>query len=321
MSRPFARRLRTAWLAAACAAALAGPASAQTADLEKAKTAQALYDQAVTAMGKKDFDSACPKLEEVVRLEPAGIGAKLTLAECYEGMGRLASAWTTWGLAEAAAAQANQGERQKKAHDRAEALKPRLAQLTVTVPDAVRSLKDLSIQRDGVPVGPAQWGVPLPADKGEHTLVATADGKERWQKVITMADGAATTVEIGPLADAAAKPPPKTPDKAPSRAQLYAGIGVGVAGLAALGVGAAFGAVAIGRKNDSAPHCPVGNQCDDVGFQLRTEGRTDGDVSTALIIAGGVLVAGGVTLVLTAPRAPKVEVSIAPRGAVIRGAF
>src|SRR5262245_14421848 len=113
-------------------------------------TAQALYEQAVAAMDKKDYASACPSLEEVVRLIPEGVGAKLTLAECYEGAGRLASAWTGYALAEAAAAKENQREREQKAHARAEALKPKLARLTIVVPEAVRALPGLAITRDGV---------------------------------------------------------------------------------------------------------------------------------------------------------------------------
>jgi hypothetical protein len=322
-----------AFLLACAAASLAASATAQSSDLERTRTAQALYDQAVTAMGRRDFAGACAKLEEVVRLEPAGIGAKITLAECYEGAGKLASAWTTYGLSEAAATHANQKERQKKTHDRAAALKPRLAQLTVAVPDEVRALAGLEIQRDGVPMGQAQWGLPLPADRGDHVIVATASGKQRWEKVVPVpADGVTASVQVGPLLDAAGPAAPGTPApgppasgpaaaKPPAKTQLIAGITVAAVGLAGVGVGAAFGAMAIGKKNDSAAHCPVGNRCDDTGFMLRTDGRVDGNVSTALFIVGGAALAAGVIVIATAPRAPRVEVALGPRGIALRGAW
>jgi thioredoxin-like negative regulator of GroEL len=83
--------------------------------------AQALYDKAVEQMAAKSFAEACPKLEEVTRLMPEGLGAKLTLAECYEGQGKLASAWLQYALVEAAAGRADQGERQRLAGERAAA--------------------------------------------------------------------------------------------------------------------------------------------------------------------------------------------------------
>jgi hypothetical protein len=84
--------------------------------------AERLYEVATAAMDKGDYATACPKLEEVVRLVPDGIGAKLTLAECYEGAGRLASAWAVYGTARAVAAKAGQPDREKKAAAKERAL-------------------------------------------------------------------------------------------------------------------------------------------------------------------------------------------------------
>ena len=49
------------------------------------------------------------------------------------------------------------------------------------VPEAVGRLPGLSITRDGVQVGPGQWGVPLPADMGSHVIVIEATGRQRIQ--------------------------------------------------------------------------------------------------------------------------------------------
>jgi hypothetical protein len=154
-----------------------------------------LWDQALEAMDKQDYASACPKLEEVARLGPEGLDAKLKLAECYEGSGRLASAWTMYALVEPLAEKANQSDRQKAAHDRAEALKPRLATLTIIVPATVRARPGLEIRCDDRVVEPAQWGVPLPVDRGRHVIVATATVRGEQPEVIE-ADGATKTVTI-----------------------------------------------------------------------------------------------------------------------------
>ena len=54
---------------------------ARAADPERVLAAQALYDQATAEMEAKDYPSACSKLEEVTRLVPEGLGAKLTLGQ------------------------------------------------------------------------------------------------------------------------------------------------------------------------------------------------------------------------------------------------
>ena len=119
--------LASAWFFAS------GAASAQHADAQRAATGQALFDKAVEEMKRGDLDSACPKLEEVTRLVPDGIGAKIELARCYERWGRTASAWAQWTRVEALARRKGQGDRQTEAAARAEALRPRVARLTVEV--------------------------------------------------------------------------------------------------------------------------------------------------------------------------------------------
>jgi len=156
-----------------------------------------LWEQALEAMHNQDFASACPKIEEVARLRPDGLGAKLKLAECYEGAGRLASAWALYALVEPLAEKANQPDRQKTAHDRVEALKPKLAMLSIAVPDSVRVLPGLEITCDDQVVEPAHWGVPLPVNKGRHVIVVTATRMVRGEQAeVIEADGVARTVTI-----------------------------------------------------------------------------------------------------------------------------
>jgi hypothetical protein len=100
-------------------------------------------------------------------------------------------------------------------------------------------------------------------------------------------------------------PPPKTspPDEAPSDdTQRIAGLVIGATGLAGLGVGGVFGALALGAYGDSEEGpCDAQNRCTSEGLELRDTADVDATVSTIGFIAGGVLVAGGVVLVLTAP--------------------
>lgn len=186
---------------------LATRAHAEPDRQSRAATAQALYEVALGHLDRKDYAAACPELEEVAALMPTWIGTKITLAECYEREGRLASAWATYAQAEAAATQStNRAAEQKEAHDRMEALRPRLSRIAVHVSAAAAATAGLEVFRDDVPVGRAQWGVPLPVDPGSHTIVATARGKQRWElKVQIDAEGVIRPVNVDDLHDVASE--------------------------------------------------------------------------------------------------------------------
>src|SRR4051812_10257047 len=55
----------------------------------------ALFDEARRLMADGKFAEACPKLEESQRMDP-GIGILFNLGDCYEHLGRTASAWISF---------------------------------------------------------------------------------------------------------------------------------------------------------------------------------------------------------------------------------
>jgi len=295
-------------------------------------TVQAMYQQALLQMEQKDYAAACPALEEVVRRVPEGIGAKLTLAQCYEDSGRLATAFSAYQVAETAASQANQVERKIRAQSHMEALRPRLAKLVIQVSEATRTLPELEVKCDGIPMEPLKWAVALPADKGKHIITARAQGKQRWEKTFEVrADGAIETMTIDGLIDDPSggskkedDEKPIAPPPQPLGTRRVAGIAVGVAGLLAIAAGSGLGALAISKKNESnKENCNALNQCDSTGLALRASGRNAGNASTGLFIAGGVALAIGVTL-LVFPRATsgvKATATIGPSGLFVHGAW
>jgi hypothetical protein len=312
----------------------AARAWAQASDARALGAAEVLYDEATAAIGRKEWAVACPKLEEVVRLVPEGVGAKLTLAECYEGAGRLASAWSLYVAVEALADKQRQEERRVLAGKRATALKPLLAQITIVVPPATQALAGVEVRRDGVLVGAPQWGVPVPADRGDHEITVTATGRLPWKKTVTIpADKETARVEVGPLAlapvpeaapngPAPAAPLPPLPPAPFWTGPRIAGVSVGGAGVVVLAAGAVFGAQAIAKK--SAAGC-TGNVCPSVpSISLFKDAKSAGNVSTGLLVAGGVLLAGGVVVFVTAPRAPAepaTAVRVAPAGVALEGTW
>lgn len=206
-------------------------ALAQNVDAVKMAQGQALYDEALKDMEARNYNVACPKFQQVIRLVPEGIGARITLAECFEAQGKKASAWVSYREAQAMAKAAGQKDRENKAKTRAEALEGTLAKLSIVVPEELARLPGLKIERDGEPLDSALWNTPFPVDKGEHTIHASADGKNPWQKTVTVSkDGDIGTVEVGPFT---AKEPQR-PAESPGHSETTAPKGPGASSAAPL---------------------------------------------------------------------------------------
>jgi hypothetical protein len=272
--------------------------------------AQALFDEAKRLMQAGDAASACPKFEESQRLEP-GVGTKLNLANCYERVGRTASAWILYLEVESDTKRNGQVERQTLAHDRAAALAPKLSRITIDVPAASRA-DGLAIERDGISVGSAQWGLSIPVDPGPHTIVARAPGKKDWQKTISVAADASTqtlgipVLEAAPFASKSS--PSATPNSVPAKPRShtqryasYVAFGVGGAGVI---VGSVFGLSAISKNNQSNSSDCQGNTClrGSTGAQARSDARSAGNISTVAFAVGIAGLGTGLVLFLTEPK-------------------
>jgi hypothetical protein len=254
-------------------------ASAQSGELEALSSAQAIFDSAERLIAEHRYEEACPKLEEVVRLVPSGVGARMTLAKCYEAAGRLASAWAAYVLTRNAASAAGQPERAKAASERAAALRPRLSTLAVVVPPSLGGLPGLEIKRDGKVLSRAEWSIAVAVDPGTHAVEATAPNKDPWraaEDVKGEANAASITLPAelhdaheGALG-AARGAPPLQPDIA-RRPRVVVPVwawAVGGAGVALVGtsVGFLIDDRAAQAKIDAS--CPGGKSCA-AGFDAR----------------------------------------------------
>ncbi|MBI5537338.1 MAG: hypothetical protein HY898_31740 [Deltaproteobacteria bacterium] len=325
---------RAAWsVLLAVGIGLAAPATAHAQASPKDKAAaEALFLEAKKMMEADQYQDACPKLEESHKQDPAA-GTLMYLAHCYEKTKRPARAWATWRAAESMARAAGKAEREKTSREKAEALESTLSSLRINVP-ADAKLPGLEIKRDGEVVAPASWGEAAPIDQGDHEISVTAPGRKPWKASFKI--GAARskeTVEIPVLeTEGAAAAPASTADKKPSEpptaaqdaspasfwTQQKIGFVVGAAGLVGLGAGAYFGLRASSKEKDSNSHCMAENQnwCDETGLALNKQAQDAEKVAIGAFVAGGVLTAAGIVLVLTAPSgqptsAPKV--GLAPR--------
>lgn len=222
-------------------------------------SAQALFDQARDAMKRGEISKACLKFAESQRLDPQP-GTLANLALCEEKIGKTASAWTH---ARDAADQLGPGDERtpilRALVSRAEKRLPRLVvRLSSTAP------ADTVVTRDGVELGAASLGVPLPADPGDHVLTAKAPGRRMSTVTVTVVEAETLQVEIGPD-DAPPNPspggaPPPTeassgsPRSRTPRTAAYVAGGVGAVGaLVAVGTGI----VLAGKQSTVRASCDV----------------------------------------------------------------
>jgi hypothetical protein len=316
------------------------PATVARADASSAAAAEALYNEGKKAEGKGDFATACPKFAESQKLDPAA-GTLLHLANCYEKTQRLASAWATYLEAAAAAHAQSRADWEKAARTKAAAIEPKVSKLIINVDSPATGEV---IKRDDIEVASASFGVPIPVDAGQHTITAEAPKKKPFTITVDVG-GAAAKVEakVPKLEDAPdATPPPTTPvaETKPSppppppaheesgSSRKTIGYIVGGVGVVGLGVGSVTGLMAISANNDSKKACPQSGACaDKTGVDANDRAKSLGTVSTIGFIAGGVLLATGAALVLTAPSSTEKKVSIAPdvgsknAGLVLVGTF
>jgi len=305
------------------------PTSASAQEQTEA-AATALFDQGRNLMQQGKYADACPKLAESERLAPSG-GTLLNLADCYEHTGQTASAWASWKDAAARANAAGKTDVEKRALGRAAALEPNLAKLAISL-DPASDVQGLEVKRDGVKVGHAEFGVPIPVDPGTHVIDATAPNKQPFSGKVDVAPkqaNATLTVTLVDAPQAAPTPAPETaPAPAPSPApapvtpeqpsstwsgQKTVALIVGGVGIVGIGVGSAFGLIAKSKNDQALQNCRTSTLCSQTGLNLTDDAKSAATVSTVAFIAGGVALAGGVVLWLTAPsHASSTGLSVSP---------
>jgi tetratricopeptide (TPR) repeat protein len=288
--------------------AIAGTAAAQN---PKA-AAESLYNEGRQLVTDGKYEQACPKFEASQRLDPAP-GTQLNLANCLEKVGKIASAWAEYKEAAAAAHTANELSRQDLAEKRAKELEADLSKLRLVA--SVDSMAGFEVHLDGVVVMTGMLNSDVAIDPGQHAVEAIAPGYKSYKTTVTVnphADRKTVTIpalepepHTAPSAVTAPPAPTLTPSPSPPAsgwgAQRTAGVIVAGAGVVGVVIGAVFGSETLSKKSSATPHCsgdPM--QCDAEGVALNQDAKNAATISTVGFIAGGVFVAGGAVLFLTA---------------------
>ena len=311
---------RASGLLALTAHLAASPSARAQTSADRAAEAQVLFDQALDLMGAGRAAEACPKLAEAQRLDP-GMGTQYRLAECYETIGHLASAWALYTEVADAAGARKLADREAVARRRAAAIEPRLSRMTIVVPPALAEVDGLEVRRDGGFVGRALWGTPVPVDPGEHIVSASAPGRRTWESKVTASSEAGRLTTTIPELEATPVTEPDAPRALPPDVpprSLVPGLVLGSVAVAGLGSGAAFlgisgsrrsdasamaaqilgnrGSCVSGASNDDAVRCPT------LQRTLKAD-DTFHDLAVGAFVAGGVAAAGAATYFLW-PRRP-----------------
>lgn len=305
-------------------------AMAQPPDARARAEAQKLYEDGAKDLEADDYARACPKFEAAWKILPDHIRTGVTLADCLDKWGKPASALSV--LERVAPLAKARGDKAKMAEIEASMvdLDKRVPRLTVRVSESLSKTPGLAILRGGTPLPPASWGSPMPLDPGEYEIEATAVDKPTWKTKVRLGVGKAQTVDINP-----GWPEPKIekpivirlpPQNTGLRTAGLIGIGLGAAGIATWGI---LGGLAISKNNASKAHCNSANVCDDQGFAVREDAIAFGHGASAGLIAGGVFLATGVTLVVISAGGkketkrdaalPRTNVWVGPSGVGIRG--
>jgi serine/threonine-protein kinase len=204
-TRRVSERLLAIVVAFALLAQLEGIRLAR-AQVDKA-AAEELFREGRRLMKEGKYAEACPKFEGSQALDPA-TGTLLNLADCYEKLGRTASAWAIFREVVELSRKEGNDKRMTLADQHVQALEPRLSRLTIQVAAASR-VPGLVVSRDGKQVPDAAFGLAIPLDPGSHTLAASAPGYETWSSTVAITtDGTRATVDVPPLTKVPEPPPP-----------------------------------------------------------------------------------------------------------------
>jgi hypothetical protein len=298
---------------------LPGQALAQSTFSEGA-AAEALFREGAKRFDEGELAEACEKFAASHQLEPAP-GTALRLGDCYDRIGKTASAWAAFEAAAALARASQQTDREEIATERSDELFSRLSYLSIEVARSTRSLDGVQVLLDGREIPSGTWGTPIPIDPGPQSVTVRAPGHQEWKAEVEIqrepGEQSLEVPELVPLerdsepgpvargeqreqASAMQESDDRMERSGTQRVLAYVAGGLGLAGL---GAGGYFTSRAYKLNQQSLSECLVddANACTSRGKALRDDARRQGNFATVAAGAGFALVGVSVVLLLTEP--------------------
>ncbi len=317
------------------------PPSAEATDASRSAAAKEKFLAGREELKRGEIVTALALFRASQALYPTP-GTLLNVANCEEQLGLLATAWQHFKAVLALLPASD--DRRPIAAAHADDLTPRVPRVTIRLsseapPEAVVTLDDVPLDR-------VSLGVELPIDPGRHSIVVAAPSAPKRRYTLTMAEGQSVVNTVAPwhgqaFSDSewarveelnkinAAPAPPPASNGAPEAhgVRRTAALVIGGVGIVGLGVGAASGVMAISMNDQLKAMCPVPAMCTPSGVAMEHVDRALAGVSTFAVALGAAAFAGGVTLAVTIPDAPRLAPAVTttalPGGAAfgMRGRF
>jgi hypothetical protein len=252
-----------AWVS--IAAAEEAPATA-SASIETDR-ASALFREGRRLVDEQRYGEACERFEQSYKLS-AGLGTRFNLADCWEHIGRIASAQAAFTEVAIAAHAAGQIDRETLARERAAALEARVSRVTIDV--QVSPGEQPTVLQNGSLVKAEHWGKALPVDPGTQVIEVTAPGRLPWTSRVQVPSGGAMVwvtvprlledpkahpISKAPVAAKKKKPARKVPEEKP-RDMRAVSLGLAALGVSGIAAGTAFALKYKSFADDADAICP-----------------------------------------------------------------
>jgi hypothetical protein len=272
--------------------------SSGSARADEGTLAESLFQQGVGAMERGDFARACELLAESQRLDPGG-GTLLNLGLCHERAGHVATAWARYHDALGLARRDERPDRITFAEEHIKLLEPRLPRLAIVMKEAVAGAR---VKVDGAELSASAWETPSPVDPGEHQLRVEAPGRRVYTVAIAVREGETKHVTVPPLVRDVSIDVEGPHHAHAGRTQRVLGWSLTGVGGGAVVAAAVLGALAISAESTANAVCPGAGACASPrGLDASSRASSFATAASISGIAGVVMLAGGLVMVLTAP--------------------
>lgn len=198
-------------------------------------------------------------------------------------------------------------------------IEPRIPSVIVVVTDATGSvLPNQAVTLDRGVAARKVDGTSWDVDPGEHTFTVVAPDGTKVRRAAIVVEG-----QKGQRVALILAATPSAPPEDAGRSRRLLGLVVGSIGLAGVVVGGIFGGLAFSSWSSANRDCPSHMGCTSQAIRERGNAVTFSTVSDVGLIAGGVVLAGGITLYLTAPKdaSPRAALHVVPGGISMAARF
>lgn len=252
-----------AWVSVAAADESATTSSASI----ETDRASALFREGRRLVDEQRYGEACERFEQSLKLAD-GLGTRFNLADCWEHVGRIASAQAAFTEVAIAAHAAGQIDRETVARERAAALEARVSRVTI---DMQASAGDQpTVLQNGGLVKPENWGKAQPVDPGTQLIEVTAAGRLPWSSRVQVPSGGAMVWVTVPrlLEDPKARQAARAPREPVKKKALRKGppekprdmravsLGLAALGVSGIAAGTAFALKYKSFADDADAICP-----------------------------------------------------------------